>query len=151
MVNTELPPFVSVVPNHFPQPVKPGDLGLAAFDAAYSMAPFLIGPDDALLLRGRWPSCRCANVSLWNRHQQTLDYANRSVSLNRAQTRADADGRFAMVLAHRDPGVPNWLDSEGRNLGLVFWRFMLPEGEIEAPRAEIVPFAEIRERLAKLR
>ena len=50
--------------------------------------------------------------------------------------------------SHRDPGVPNWLDSEGRNLGLVFWRFMLPEGEIETPSAEIVPFAEVSERLA---
>ena len=147
MANTELPPFVSVVPNHFPQPVKPGDLGLAAFDAAYSMAPFLIGPDDALLLRGRWPSCRCANVSLWSRHQQTLDYANRPISLNRAQTRTEKDGGFTVVLAHRDPDLPNWLDSEGRNLGLVFWRFMLPEGEIETPSAEIIPISELSRHL----
>lgn len=148
MANTELPPFVSIVPNQFPQPTKPGNLGLAAFDAAYSMAPFLIGAEDALLVRGRWPRCRCANVSLWNRHQQTLDYANRPVSLNRVQTQTGADGAFTMVLAHRDPGVPNWLDSEGRNLGLVFWRFMLPEGEIETPSTEIVPFAEVSQRLA---
>ena len=104
MANAQLPPFVSVVPNRFPQPTKPGNLGLAAFDAAYSMAPFLIGPEDALLLRGRWPHCRCANVSLWTRHQQTLDYGNRPISLNRAQTRSDADGRFTLVLAHGDPG-----------------------------------------------
>jgi hypothetical protein len=26
---------------------------------------------------------------------------------------------------------------------MVFWRFMLPEGEIETPKAEVVPFAEI--------
>lgn len=143
MKDATLPPFVSVVPNQFPKPVKPGDFGLAAFDAAYSMAPFLIGPDDALVVRGRWPTCRCANVSLWNRHQQTLDYANRSVSLNRVQTQAEADGFFTLVLAHRDPGVPNWLDTEGRGMGLVFWRFMLPEGEIETPTAELVPLSEV--------
>jgi hypothetical protein len=148
MANAELPPFVSIVPNRFPPPVVPGDFGLAAFDCAYSMAPYLIGPDDALLLRGRWPaSCRAANVSLWNRHQQTFDYANRRVSLNRVQTEADADGRFTLVLAHRDPGVPNWLDSEGRSLGLVFWRFMMPEGEIETPVAELVPFAEVAQHI----
>ena len=53
---------------------------------------------------------------------------------------APGDG---MILAHRDPKQPNWLDTEGRPFGLVFWRFMLPEGEIETPRAEVVPFAKL--------
>jgi hypothetical protein len=139
----EQPPFVSTVPNEFPPPVKPGSYGAAAADAAYSMAPYVIGPDDALVITGRWPRCRFANVSLWNRHMMTFDYANRRVSLNRRQTRPEPDGSFRMVLAHRDPGVPNWLDTEGRPFGLVFWRYMLPEGAIEAPHATVVPFAEV--------
>jgi hypothetical protein len=146
MASREQPPFVSIVPNRFPKPVTPGAFGLAAFDAAYSMAPYLLGPSDALVMTGRWPRCRCANVSLWNRHMQTFDYANRQVSRNRAQTRLEPDGSFRMVLAHRDPGVPNWIDTEGRPLGLVFWRFMLPEGDIETPRAEVVPFERIATR-----
>jgi len=141
MAQAEQPPFVSIVPNQFPKPVTPGDFGLAAFDAAYSMAPYVLGPDDALVMTGRWPTCRCANVSLWTRHMQTFDYANRCVSRNRAQTALEPDGGFRMVLAHRDPGHPNWIDTEGRPFGLVFWRFMLPEGEIETPRAEVVPLA----------
>jgi hypothetical protein len=139
----EQPPFVSVVPNEFPSPVKPESLGAAAADAAYSMAPYVIGPDQALVITGRWPRCRFANVSLWNRHLMTFDYANRRASLNRRQTRLEEDGSFRMVLAHRDPGMPNWLDTEGRLFGLVFWRYMLPEGAIEAPRATVVPFAEV--------
>ena len=138
----EQPPFVSATPNEFPRPIKPGDFGLAAADAAYSMAPYVIGPDQALILTGRWPDCRCANVSLWNRHMQTYDFSNRSVSLNRRQTQAEPDGRFRMVLAHQDPGVPNWLDTEGRPFGLVFWRFMLPEGSIEPITSQVVPFEE---------
>ena len=139
--------WISRVPNVFPPPGKPGDLGLAAFDAAYAMAPFLIGPDEALVIRARWPQCRYGNVCLWNRHLQTFDYANRSISLNRAQTVADDDGRFTAVIAHSDPGVPNWLDSEGRPFGIVYWRFMLPGGEIETPQAEVVPFSELQSRL----
>jgi hypothetical protein len=118
-------------------------MGLAAFDAAYSMAPFLLGPEQALVITGRWPQCRFGNVCLWNRFQQTLDYAHRQVALNRHQTRVEDDGSFRMVLAHRDPGVPNWLDTEGRPFGLVFWRFFLPEGPIETPRAEVVDFASL--------
>ena len=138
----EQPPFVSAIPNEFPQPVKPGDFGLAAADAAYSMAPYVIGPDQALLLTGRWPDCRCANVSLWNRHMQTYDFTNRSVSLNRRQTQLEPDGQFRIVLAHRDPGVPNWLDTEERPFGLVFWRFMLPEETIQPISAQVVPFED---------
>jgi hypothetical protein len=140
----EQPPFVSTTPNRFPPPVKPGDFGLAAADAAYSMAPYVLGPDQALVIRGRWPACRCANVSLWNRHMQTYDYTTRTVCLNRKQTRLEEDGSFRMVLAHRDPGVPNWLDTEGRPFGLVFWRFMLPEGPIETPAAEVVSLESLR-------
>ncbi len=138
------PPFVSIVPNQFPAPVKPGAFGLAAFDAAYSMAPYAFGPDQALVVRGRWPrDCRMANVCLWTRHMQTYDYTSRPVSLNRVQTRNEPDGSFRIVLAHRDPGVPNWLDTEGRPFGLVFFRYMLPEGEIETPVAEIVDLSGV--------
>ncbi len=136
-------PFLSIVPNQFPEPVVPGDMGLAAIDAAYSMAPWLLGPDEALVITGRWPRCRMGNVCLWTRFQQTLDYNNRQVSLNRAQTRADAEGNFRMVLAHSDPGCDNWLDTEGRPLGLVFWRFFLPREAVQTPRAEVVKFAAV--------
>ena len=143
--------WISRVPNVFPPPGKPGDLGLAAFDAAYAMAPFLIGPDEALVIRARWPQCRYANVCLWNRHLQTFDYASRSISLNRAQTVADTDpdanGRFTAVISRTDPGTPNWLDTEARPFGIVYWRFMLPEGEIETPQAEVIPLSELSSRL----
>ena len=136
------PAFVSTTPNQFPAPCSPAGLGLAALDACYSMAPYLLAPDQALVIRGRWPKCRCANVDLWSRHQQTYDYVNRQVTLNRRQTRLEPDGSFRIVIAHRDPGVPNWLDTEGRPFGMVFWRFFLPEGPIETPRTEVVPVAE---------
>ncbi|MFP3901800.1 MAG: DUF1214 domain-containing protein [Acidimicrobiia bacterium] len=135
----DAPAFVSREPHAFPPPVPPGAHALAAADAAYSMAPYLLGPDDALVMRARWPRCRCANVSLWNRQLQTFDYLRNRVSLNRAQAVADPDGTVTIVIAHRDPGVPNWLATEGRPFGLVFWRFMLPEGPIDTPAAEVVP------------
>lgn len=142
----EQPAFVSKIPNQFVPPVKPGDFALAAVDAAYSMAMIMLGPEEALVIRGRWPKCRFANLSLWNRHMQTLDYMNRRVSLNRKQTVLEKDGSFRMIIAHRDPGLPNWLDTEGRGFVMAFWRFMLPDGEIATPAAEVVPFASLRPR-----
>jgi hypothetical protein len=143
MANGELPAFLSLTPNEFPQPQPPGNFGLAAFDAHYSMAPFFINHDEALVITGRWPDCRFANVCLWNRFQQTLDYRGRSVSLNRTQTSLEEDGSFRMILAHEDPGLPNWLDTEGNLFGMVFWRYFLAQGEVETPMATVVKFSEL--------
>jgi hypothetical protein len=141
----ERPPveFVSREPHVFPAPVKPGHFALSAADAAYSMAPYLLGPDEALVITGRWPECRFANVVLWNRQMQTFDYASRQISLNRAQTVLEEDGSFRMVVGHEDPAVPNWLDTEDRPFGMVFWRFFLPVGPIETPRAEVVTLTDL--------
>jgi hypothetical protein len=145
------PPFVSREPHVFAPPVPPGDHALAAADAAYSLAPYLLGPDEALVIRARWPRCRCANVSLWNRQMQTFDYLRGPVWRNRANTTVGADGWFEVVLAHDDPGVANWLSTEGRPFGLVFWRFMLPEGPIDTPQAEVVKVGDLPGRLTRAR
>ena len=50
------------------------------------------------------------------------------------------------MLAHEDPGVPNWIDTEGKPFGLVFWRFFLVEGDVETPQAQVVKFAEVAKR-----
>lgn len=137
------PAFVSTVPNQFPAPCLPGDLGLAAADAHYAMAPYLLGPDEALVISGRWPDCLFANVCLWNRFMQIYDYTTRQVSLNRVQTQLEDDGSFKMILSHTDPGLPNWLDTEGRAFGIIYWRFFLVDGEVETPHAEVVKLADL--------
>jgi hypothetical protein len=140
------PPFVSRVPNEFAPPVPPGDHALAAADAAYSMAPYVLGPDEALVMRVRWPDCRYGGVALWNRQLQTFDYLRGRVGLNRTQAVPNDDGTATIVIAHRDPGVPNWLTTEGRGFGLVFWRFLLAAGPIEPIASEVVPVGSLSPR-----
>jgi hypothetical protein len=135
------PPWVSRVPNQFVPPKKDDthdNITYAARDNVYSMAPWVLAPDQALVMRGRFPDCRFSNVVLFNRFLQTLNYEERRVSLNRAQTVLDDDGGFEMIIAHRDPGRPNWLDTEGRPYGIIFWRFQLPEGEIPPLETEVI-------------
>ena len=78
-------------------------------------------------------------------------YSNWELSSARANTVLEDDGSFRLVLAHRDPKVPNWLDTEGRTSGSIFWRFFLPEGPIETPRAQIVPFTQLPQHLRDAR
>ncbi|HYF47055.1 MAG TPA: DUF1214 domain-containing protein, partial [Acidimicrobiales bacterium] len=123
-------PFVSRVPNQLPQPFSFRDAGidvLGAVDAHYSMGPYELGPDDALVLEGTIPPAAFVNVMLWNRHMQTLEYRSHQTSLNREQLELGPDGSYRIVVAGRDPGVPNWLDTEGHGSGSIFWRFFLAE------------------------
>lgn len=138
------PGWVSTVPNRFNPPADPASsTGWANMDAVYALAPYELQPDEALVIEGRFPRCRFANVLLYTRFLQTYDHVNRRVSLNRRQTRLEADGSFRMVLAHRDPGVPNWLDTEGRTQGRLFWRFLLPEEPLQPLRTRVAPVAEV--------
>jgi len=139
-------PWVSAVPNEFTNPPDhDGNLGIgyAATDNVYRSARWLLGPDEALEIRGRFPRCRFANIVLFNNHMQTLPYDRRQVSLNRTQTVTDDDGTFRMVLAHRDPGVPNWLDTRSLSHGTMFWRFLLPTEAVPALTTRVVAFDEI--------
>ena len=139
--------FVSRVPNVLPKPASFRAANVdtvGAVDIHYAMAPFLLQPDQALLMEGRLPPCGFANVALWNMHMQTLEYRYRRTSLNRAQMQFAADGSFRVAIAHRDPGVPNWLDPEGHMLGTVFWRILLPEEEPSEINSTVVPIDSLR-------
>jgi hypothetical protein len=110
-----------------------------AVDNAYSMGPFVLKPDEALVMSGRLPKCSFANVVLWNRWMASFEYRGQRISLNRKQMKLEPDGSYRIVIAARDPGVPNWLASEGRPTGTIFWRFQLPQEQPEQPRAQVVP------------
>jgi hypothetical protein len=134
-------PFVSRVPNVLPQPTGFRGSGIetvGAVDIHYAMAPYLLQPDQALVMEGRLPRCGFANVALWNMHMQTLEYRARRTSLNRAQMHLGADGAFRVLVAHRDPGEADWIDADGHPIGIVFWRILLPEEEPGEIRCRVI-------------
>jgi hypothetical protein len=94
-------------------------------------------------MSGRLPQCNFANVVLWNRWMASFEYRGQRISLNRKQMRLAADGSYRIVIAQRDPGVPNWLSTEGRPFGTIFWRFQLPEQAPERPRTQVMPVADV--------
>jgi hypothetical protein len=137
-------PFVSNEANTVGTPwsFRNADVDAAgAVDIYYSSGTFDLGPDEALVMEGMLPECAFVNVVLWNVHMQTFEYRHRRCSLNAAQIETDAEGRYRIVVAERDPGVPNWLDTGGHRHGTIFWRFLLPAQQPETPRCRVVPAA----------
>jgi hypothetical protein len=144
-----LPSWVSQEVNQFANPAEGESnqsIGYAAKDNQYRQTNYEIETDEALVIRGRFPRCRFANVVLWNHHMQTPPYRRRRVSLNRRQVAYEDDGSFRIVVAHRDPGVPNWIDAAGARTGAIFWRFQLSEDAIPPLWAELVPVQRVGRR-----
>jgi hypothetical protein len=142
-----MPAWFAMAPNQLGRPARwtaQDGGGLGAVDNAYSAGRFALAPDQALVIEGRLPACVFANIVLWNRYLQSFDYRYRRISLNRKQMQLEADGSYRIVIAARDPGLPNWLSTEGRPSGTMFWRFLLPEGDIETPRTRVVALADLR-------
>jgi hypothetical protein len=58
----------------------------------------------------------------------------------------DTDGVFRAVIAHTDPGVPNWLDTAGHPVGLIAARYFRAE-TTPVPTMRTVPLAALRDHL----
>ena len=139
-------PFASNEPNVLPTPYSFRDSGLpvpGAADITYALTKWDLAPDQALVMTGTLPKSAFVNVMLWNRHMQTLEYRHHGSSLNMSQIALETDGTYRIVIAHRDPGVPNWLDCEGHGHGTIFWRFLLPETDPGRTECRVVPLSEV--------
>jgi hypothetical protein len=113
---------------------------------AYGMGNFTCGPDEAVILECLPPRCRHWSVSLATWWWEAIDFTTRQSSLNHAQARLDADGAFRGVIAHEDPGVPNWLDPAGHERGTLIARFVMAEAT-PLVRARTVKLGELRDAL----
>ena len=126
----------------FSQPLV--SYGWVAADAAYAMGAYDLAKDEALVLEGRSPSCAFWNVCLWNPYLQTYDYRYEQVTLNGGQTKYESDGSWRLVIADRDPGLPNWLSTAGHRRGRIWFRWFLAESPPERPRARVAKLSELR-------
>jgi len=86
----------------------------------YAGGVFELEEDEALVIE----SCfeiepEYIGFSMSNLWGESLDYANHQSSLNGFQATRDDDGAIRFVIAHRDPGVANWLDTTGHREGFM--------------------------------
>jgi len=116
----------------------------------YAGGVYELGPDEALIVEERIPVPPAyIGFQLSNLWGESLDYANRTTSLNGFQSERDADGALRYVIAHRDPGVPNWLDTTELPEGFLSIRWTYSEKPSELPTVKTtkVPFDAIRQHL----
>jgi hypothetical protein len=85
---------------------------------------YQVAAREALLIDIVPPECEYWNLQLCNHWLESLDYEHHAIHVNDQTAVFTDDGRVRVVVAQRDPGVPNWLDSAGHRRGGMFLRWV---------------------------
>jgi hypothetical protein len=131
--------------NAFRPPVVRSDIG-GATDNVTVWGSWDLADDEALIVEVTPPPALYWSISIGNQWWETVDYARHQSSLNGHQAVLD-HGVFRGVVAHRDPGVANWLDTGGnrRGPGMVRW---VRADDALVPSTRVVKFDQLDTALA---
>ena len=132
-------------PNTFLPPLDGTAMGAAAENRPV-IGSWKLAPDEALIIEVIPPEGLYWSYSLGNVWWETIDYGNRQSSLNGFQAVVDEDGKVRVVVAHRDPGVPNWLDTAGHSEGPIILRCVRTESA-PVPETRVVRFDRLADEL----
>ncbi len=110
---------------------------------AYYHSYWALGPDEALVIEATPPECDYWNFQLANYWLESLDYRFHKVHVNQHTAVYGDGGTVQVVVAHEDPGHPNWLDTCGHEHGTMCWRWIRAVSHPE-PRTRVVPLESLR-------
>jgi hypothetical protein len=114
---------------------------------AYGGGCWELGEGEALLVEHDAPDAHYWNWSIHQLHWfDSGPWDDRLMSCNGAQAHVDDDGKVRLVISAEDPGVPNWLDTVGKPLGMAVYRYVGARTK-PVPSARVVPLAELRAEL----
>ena len=111
----------------------------------------VLGEDDALIATANGAGALFRNTMLTDLFHMSINYWSSTSSLNMLQMAPDQDGRFTYVVAHQDPGVHNWLNTNGL-LRTIFghrWQAIpsAHRGETPAIAVRVVKFKDLEKEL----
>jgi hypothetical protein len=101
-----------MAPNNFNLAWSADRVG-AMRNQVYVMGRFELNPGEAFVVDVSDGGAEYFTVPLSNIWGTTLEIVNRTGSLNKAQSVPNEDGTYTYVIAPTDPGVANWIDSDG--------------------------------------
>lgn len=107
-----------------------------------------LAPDEALLVRlPRVPDCRYWNLQVSNWWMESLDYRYHRIHLNQHTAHREPDGSVNILIAARDPGHPNWLETAGHDRGTLCFRWVEAREHVD-PQTRVVRLDRLAQELA---
>ncbi|MFK7731114.1 MAG: DUF1214 domain-containing protein [Pseudomonadales bacterium] len=110
---------------------------IAGTDNLYMLGSYQLDNHEALIIKVVPPQTRYWNLALESRWHELPDYLHRPISRTMKEVEFEADGSVEFVVAHSDPGHPNWLDTSMHNFGFMTLRWL-------DAKSESVPMPEVR-------
>jgi hypothetical protein len=141
--------------NRFNEPNAAGrETGGGQSTNIYAGGVYELKDDEALIIESRVTvQPQYIGFHLSNLWGESHNFADHQSSLNGMQLEIDEDGVLRWVVAHHDPGVPNWVDTTGHREGYLVprWAYSTTPAKPDWPTitAKKVPFGEIRSHLPK--
>jgi len=126
--------------------LTPGGLATQYSSAGH----FDLAPDQALVLTLPVTDAPYLGFQLGSLWYVSLDYINHQTSLNGTQAQADPDGKIRIVVAEGNPGVTNWVETDGHRKGFLQFRWQRVSRELteaDGPTVELVNAGDVAARL----
>lgn len=126
--------------------LTPGGLATQYSSAGH----FDLAPDQALVITLPVSDAPYLGFQLGSLWYISLDYINHQTSLNGTQAQADPDGNIRIVVADRDPGVTNWVETLGHRKGILQFRWQRvsrPLTESDGPTVQVVDIDSVPRQL----
>ncbi|MBC7171210.1 MAG: hypothetical protein H5U40_02220, partial [Polyangiaceae bacterium] len=130
--SNELPRFDQEVSNK-----AGGDPNIAYYHSHWRLAP-----DEALVIEAVPPRCDHWNFQLNNHWMESLDYRYFRIHLNKHSAVLEPDGSVRIVVAHDDPGLPNWIQTVGHESGTMCFRWVRADSH-PVPSTRVVKRTEL--------
>ena len=102
-----------------------------------------IAQDEALVIEVMPPECEHWNFQLNNYWMESLDYRYHQIHTNKHLARLEDDDSVRLVVAHENPGLPNWLETAGHTSGTMCFRWVRAK-EHPQPRTRLVKLSSLR-------
>ena len=109
---------------------------------AYYHSHWALAEDEALVVEATPPDCEYWNFQLNNYWMESLDYRYHRIHTNKALAHYEDDGSVRLIVAHRDPELPNWIETAGHHCGTMCFRWVKATTQ-PTPSTRVVAFAEL--------
>jgi hypothetical protein len=109
----------------------------------YLHAHWAVKPDEALVIESPVPDCAFWNIQLDNYWWESLDYRYLSAHVQKGNAKYNADGSVTIVIAAKDAGVGNFLDTAGHTTGTMLLRWVDAKSH-PIPTFKLVKLADLK-------
>jgi hypothetical protein len=109
----------------------------------YYHAYWKLAIDEALVIDiAHIPECETWNFQLDNYWMESLDYRYHRIHFNKHTARANSNGSVTLIVAARDPGALNYIETADHLEGTMCFRW-IRASEIVQPQCRVVKIAEL--------